>query len=110
MKTPRLEVVVKQDFMKAKESTHDAFSKIAVLRLIKNDKEETVSLKKYLYLSEVISYEDGTPSADFEWEGPTTFIVCAFEMFYISGSVDDFNKEMEKYISSVRKLMDNSSE
>lgn len=107
MKTQKSEEEGKQEPMKI-----DQFTKIACIRLVKNEKEETVSLKKYFFLSSVVSYEEGTQTADFDWEGPTIYIVTHEESFYIAGEVKEFDKKMDEYIDSIRKIEQsyNSSE
>lgn len=82
----------------------DQYAKMPVLRLIKNEAGKTVSIKKFIFLGDVGSYEDGTETGEFEWDKPTIYVVTSLESFYISGDVDDFDKEMEKYISILRKL------
>ncbi len=105
MKTQKLEVVEKQGSM-----NRDEYTKLPVIRLVKDEDKEhkTVAVKKYIFLADVISYEHGTETGDFDWEGDTTYIVTPYESYYISGNVDDFNKEIDKFINSIRKL--NSSE
>jgi hypothetical protein len=84
----------------------DVYSKIAVLRLVKGDKEETISVKKYIYLSTVISYEDGASTGLFDWDGGVIYVVCDMESFYMAGDVDEFDKEMNKFITAMRKQME----
>lgn len=105
MKILKLEAVAKQVPMSL-----DEYSKIAVLRLFKNDAGETISVKKIIYYSSIISYEQG--SAELDWDGPIMYLVCTDESFFIAGDVNEFDKEMDVYIASVRKNRDsyNSSE
>jgi hypothetical protein len=89
-------VVAKQDSTKT-----DGFTKLCVLRLIKHDETgETLKIKKWIFLAEVLSYEEGH-SADFDWEGDTMFVVCTNECFYCAGSVVDFNKKMDEFIENL---------
>lgn len=105
MRTLKLEAVEKQGSM-----NRDQYTQLPVIRLVKDEEKEhkTLAVKKYIFLADIISYEHGTETGEFDWEGDTTYIVTPYEMYYISGNVDDFHKEMVKFISSVRKL--NSSE
>lgn len=93
---------------KQEPTNRDQYTKMGVLRLVKNEAGKTLSFKKFIYLSSVVSYEDGTSTGDFEWDGDVIYVICVDECFYMSGKVDDFDKEINKYISSIRKL--NSSE
>ena len=92
------------------ESTnnYDQYSKLAVIRVAKNKANETVKLKKYMYLSSVVSYEQGD-SADIDVEEQTIYIVGEFECFYIVGDVDEFNKVMNDYISAMRKILNSDT-
>ena len=80
----------------------DEFTKIATFRLVKDDDGKTLKFKKYIFLSSVVSYEDGA-SGLFDIDGPAIYIVSPLESFYILGDVDEFDKEMNKYISAMRE-------
>ena len=96
--------------MAKQESTnnYDQYSKLAVIRIAKNKAGETMKLKKYIYLSSVVSYEQGD-SAEIEVEEPTIYIVGEFECFYIIGDVDEFNKVMNDYITAMRKMLNSDT-
>jgi hypothetical protein len=90
----------------------DQYTKIWVVRLFKEEKngiEETMSVKKSVYLSEIISYEEGH-SDIFDWEGPVMYVMCNTEAFYCAGDVKDFDKEMDRWIKGMREYIDNMSE
>ncbi len=101
MKHPRYVVAVKPDYMKTNE---DHFSKLLVLRLVKSDKDESITyrVKKYIFLAEVLSWEEGTHEFS-ELDEPTLFIVTPNEMFYIIGNFKEFTEVMDKFINTLRE-------
>ena len=94
---------------KREPTSLDHYSKIAAIRLIMNEHKEVIKLKKYFYLSSVISYEEGD-SAQFDLDSPTIYLVCDSESFYIMGDIEEFNKKMNEFIDSMRKLMDGNND
>lgn len=82
---------------------HDQYSKLAVIRVARDDDGKTLRLKKYIYLSSVVSYEEGD-SNNLKIEEPTIYIVSEYECFYIIGDIDEFNKLMNEYVTDIRKL------
>lgn len=81
----------------------DQYSSLWVRRLFLNEETNTtIAVKKKIYLSEVLSFEEGD-SAEFDWQGDTMFVVCNTESFYCAGSVTDFEKQMNNWIAEMRK-------
>lgn len=98
MKDQESKAAGKQANMKA-----DGYTKLWVIRLFKNEETgDTISVKKCIYLSEVISFEEGS-SINFNWDGPTIYVLCQSEAFYCSGNIKDFEKKMDEYIEALRK-------
>lgn len=87
-----------------KITNHDQYSQLTVIRIVRNSKDEVLRLKKFIYLSTIISYEDGQ-SIDIDTEEGTIYIVSEHECYYIIGNIDEFDKVMTDYINSMRKIL-----
>lgn len=88
---------------KQAHTKHDQYSKLAVIRVAKDEEGKILRLKKYIYLSSVASYEEGD-SSNLNVEEPTIYIVSEYECFYIIGDINEFNKVMNDYVADIRKL------
>lgn len=88
---------------KQDNTNHDQYSKLAVIRITKEEDGKLLKLKKFIYLSSVVSYEEGH-SIGIGVEEETIYIVAEHECFYIVGNIDEFNKIMNDYITSIRKI------
>lgn len=93
---------------KQEHTNHDQYSKLAVIRIAKNKENRTLRLKKFIYLSSIISYEEGD-SNEIDVEEETIYIVGEYECFYIVGNIDEFNKIMNDYITSMRKILNSGT-
>jgi hypothetical protein len=99
MKIQKFAAVAKQDHTKA-----DAYNKLWVLRLFRDEENgnKVVTVKKCIFLSEVVSFEEGH-STSFDWDGPTMYVICETESFYCAGDVKEFEKEMDRFIKNLRE-------
>lgn len=99
MKMQKLEEAGKRAIMKT-----DGFTKQLVRRIFKEEENSDVQFaKKYIFLGDVVSYEECPESIFPEYDGPVIYIVGMHECYYITGNLSDFDKLIDEYIKGLRE-------